>query len=760
MITMHWILEYAAVLCGYVFLLFIWPSIVFHKHLAKKSKIYWFSFCVTVQIVLMNTVVLTFGLLHILNRWIIFAFFFGTLLLIVLRKVEFSMDKIEQLRYLVTGAYGVKWILAQMICFARAWLKKQCSKVWRMLYPHLSEYLVFAVLLIYAMIYFSHGAFQDYSYGFGDVYVHHDWIYGLMEGKIFSGGIYPEAMHCFIYCLYALFGIEVYSSLLFLGSIHVVVLLASVYCLLREIFHWRYAPFFVLAMFLTIDSLCVDAVYSMSRLQWTLPQEFGLFAPFLCALYLIRYLKNAGQIAYRGKISKFYWDENLLLFAMAFTASIVTHFYTTIMAFLLCVSFVVFSIRKVFHYKRLVPLAAVVLCGLMIAALPMAGAFASGIPFEQSIDWALGVMDGTDPEGATPPQQTEISAKEENSSIVDMVTEELVQIYQNNYQVLYGETRAKWLVLLSGAVVALWFLFRLTAILLHRYSKIKVEKNYFDQYLPMILAAFLFMMQYAASTGLPQLIEGSRLYSTAQILNLTVVVMPIDMLFSLLALWCKDRILQITSILCAAGIYAATMVLGAYHGYLYYELTRYNSSVMVTNSITETLPKNSYTVISPTVELYSMIEYGRHEELLDFVEKSNDDKAYTLPTKYIFLYIEKKPIRYAQSHFFVGPRWLAETKYPEIYPPVTTSQCPEISASKISEDAASKDLVYSNPWHAYARLDKRTILESKAYAWCERFSELYPWELKTYYEDDDFVCYYFKQEPNALYDLAIKDGNE
>lgn len=757
MIAIHWMLEYAAVLCGYVFLLFIWPSIVFRNHLAGKSKAYWFCFCVTVQIVLANLVVLTFGLIHILHRWTIFAFFFGTLLAAVLRKIEFNAEKIEKLRHLVNGAYGVKWFLFQAVIFVRTHLKKQRLKIWGMVYPHLGEYLVLSVLAVFAMIYFSYGAFQDYSYGFGDAYVHHSWISGLMEGKIFSGGIYPEAMHCFIYCLYALFGIKVYSSLLFFGGIHVVILLVSVYCLLREVFHWRYTPFFVLVIFLTIDSLCVDAVYSMSRLQWPLPQEFGLFTPFLCALFLVRYLKNANHIVYKGKSSKLYWDENLFLFAMAFIASVVTHFYTTIMAFLLCICFALFFIRKAFYYKQLVPLAVAVLCGLAVAVFPMAGAFASGIPFEKSIGWALGVMNGADPEAPEPPPQIETPpAKDEGGSMAGAFMEGLSQVYEDNYQVVYGAERGKWVAALTAFALLLWLIVRFAMALLRRYSKLKAGQNYFYAYLPMILAAFLFMAAYAAPAGFPQLIAGARLCSVEQILNLAVIMMPVDMVFSALALCCRKRILQAASIIAVAGIYVAEMALGVYHGYLYMELSQYNSAVMVTNSITRTLPKDSYTIVSPTDQLYAVLGYGRHEGLLDFVEKSSNDIEYTLPTKYIFLYIEKRPIHYAQSHFFAGPCWLAAEKYPAFFPADNTSQCPEIRAARISGDAASAGLDYENPWHAYAKLENRTILESKAYEWCESFSALYPQELKAYYEDDDFVCYYFEQEPNALYNLAIK----
>ena len=45
--------------------------------------------------------------------------------------------------------------------------------------------------------------------------------------------------------------------------------------------------------------------------------------------------------------------------------------------------------------------------------------------------------------------------------------------------------------------------------------------------------------------------------------------------------------------------------------------------------------------------------------------------------------------------------------------------------------------------------------ESKVYYWCQHFAKLYPNEMTVYYEDEEFVCYYFRQEPHAPYDLAI-----
>lgn len=778
MITLYWGLQYAAVLCSYVFLLFVWPRVVFHRHLTGKGRLYQFSFCTTVQMVLINTVVLVFGLVHILNRWTIMVFFFGIFLAVIMRRYhingQFVHKKIEGIRYLVTGAYGKRRIGLQGIRHLGSALKRARNGLWAILKPHLGEYTVLALLLVFGMTYFSYGAFQHYFYGFGDMYTHHSWIQGLTEGKIFSAGVYPEGMHCFVFSLHALFGIEVYSILLFLGGIQVSVLLIALYALLRGIFHWRYTPFFVIMLFLVLDVCCVDEVYSMSRLQGALPQEFGMYAQFLCVLYLLRFLKSTRRITRKeGKLSKFYWDENLFLFTMAFAVTIIIHFYITIITFFLCFSFVIFALRKVFCPKRIVPLLAAVLCGILIAGLPMAGALASGIPFQGSIGWAMNVINGTDTDGGRTQKAEQTKAEDakaaektsETSSVkryadkmLHLFQEKAKIVYKEGYKALYGKERTWWILTLTAFAAALWLLYRLAVIPLGRFSKINVNKSCFDGYPGVVFSSLLFMVIYAAPfLRLPELIAGVRVCLTEQMMILAVLAMPVDMVFSLLAIprrtWWQ-HFLQVASILCTGGIYAAAMLLGVYHGFLYYEMTRYNASVMTTNSIIREMPPNTYTVISPTDELYALINYGWHEELSLFIEKTRKEE-YILPTEYIFLYVEKKPVHYAQFHFCEGPSWLASEKYAEIYSFVSSSQCPDVKASVISQKAAERDLEVSG-WYAYADLESRTILESKAYQWCKRFSQLYPSELKTYYEDEDFVCYYFRQEPNSPYNLAIK----
>ena len=274
----YWISEYGKVFCGYLFLMFLWPLVVFHGYLKGKSKRDIFSFCVTVQIVMINTVVLMLGLFGILHIRLVAILFYGIFLAAVLRKGWFQRLLAGKDKIKLQGIPKVK-----------------------------GEWILLMAVVGFGTLYFSYGSFQIHSYGVYDVFLHHGWVNKLAEGKIFPNGIYPEGMHCFIYCLYALFGIRIYSSMLYLQSIHIAVFFLSAYVLLREVFHWRYSPIFVLCLYAVLD---IFGGHSMYRLPLTLPMEFGLHTQFLCGAYFARYMKKTGPE--QGK------RTDLFLFAMAF----------------------------------------------------------------------------------------------------------------------------------------------------------------------------------------------------------------------------------------------------------------------------------------------------------------------------------------------------------------------------------------------------------------------------------------------------------
>ena len=616
------------------------------------------------------------------------------------------------------------------------------------------------------------------------MYVHHAWIYGLKKGQIFSAGVYPEAMHCFIYAINIMFGIPIYSCLLFLGEIHVVTLLVAVYCLLREVMKSKYTAYFILTAFLTLDVVCIDEIYGISRLQYTIPQEFGLYTQFLCALYLIRFLKRDSE-------SDRKFNDDLFLFMTALASSLAIHFYVTIMAFFLCASFAVFGLTRVFRRKKIFALIIAVIVGVVISTTPMVLAFASGIPLQGSLNWGMNIINGTDTkEGRTQVVQSEDEEETSEEEMMEDTTEEqtdqleqiksLTDVKQNvqnievekrnpikeitekiksfvqltyscGYVQLYGVMRAGWLIKFTLLAVILT-LINMTV------KVVRFREFPFEMYAGITFASVLFMILYAAPfLGLPEIIAGSRLCLTEQILLLSMMALSVDEIFFLLSKTKAERLFPCLTLIGVAGIYAGTNYFGVYHGYLYYELTRYNSVVELTNEIIKKYPQYNYTIISTTEELYQVIEDGRHEELLDFHNKSKQDK-YIIPTEYLFFYVEKNPIEYAQYHFFDGPRWLAQAKYIPNYKYSTAilSEGDDIKHSKIAEKYVDNSLeIMGKASDAYTNIKNRRILESEVYYWCQEFKKRFPNEIKVYYEDEDFICYIVKQNPEHLYDLGI-----
>ncbi len=822
MTTLYWVLEFSKVFFAYIFILFVWPMTVFRKYLRGKSLTFRFGFCATVQIVIVNTAVLTLGLLHILNPWIIRVLFYGTFVYSIVKDIKIGEKQKKQIGRLLVGTYGMKSFGSNISTIIIDRIKGIKKSFLNMMRSHWWEYGLFAIILIYGVTYFSYGAFQDYSYGFGDMYPHNAWVYGLLNGQIFSAGVYPEGMHCFIYSMHVLFDIRVYSCMLFTAGIHTLVFLVSAYALLKEVFRWKYSPMLALTLFLTVDLMCINEIYSMSRLQWTIPQDFGLYTQFLCAAFLLRYLKGEKQESklQRWKVfRKSYWNENLMVFMLALAASIIIHFYPTIMAFFLCISFVPLMLKKIFTNGRFSALVFAVICGAMIAILPMGGALASGIKFQGSIGWAMTIINGTEGQQQSGSATNDTVEKSQSDNIQDVslkeneeteeissniivdeelekgenigkdvvsqspipapitipepsFTEKLVNIvnriwdtlvekaniiYHEAYITLYQRERANWILGFSVVSIVIWLIWRvISGVLKLVYIESDIDTAYFDEYPGLVVITVIFMMLYCeGKLGIPALIAGSRVCAVAQLLIVAMCTIPLDFMFASIAMVLREGVMKVVATFCVAGIYVGTMLTDTFHGYLYYELTRYNGAVMTTYSITDKFPKNSFTIVSTVDELYQVIQYGYHEEVITFVNKSITGD-YTIPTEYVFIYVEKNPLEYAQSHFFEGPKWLARETYPQYYS-TYVSQCPDINSSAISEEFARQPYTkLPENSKMYSNLATRTVLESRLDAWCKEFDRLYPNELHTYYEDEDFVCYYFKQNPYSLFQLAIQ----
>ena len=738
---------------AYAALLYIWPCILFRGLLRNKGMTFRFLFCSIVQPVLLSTAVLTLGLFHILNVWIVRALFWGALTVSVLKplwkwKRQGSVRTRLPLKALITQSYGWKLFYLRIVEALAYWWSKNWQKSWRQIWQQhrkkTVEYLILAAILLFGMAFFLKGAFQDYSFGCFDQYTHYRWTSALLEGDIFTAGVYPEGMHCFLYALHVRFGVKLYSCVLFLAGIHnSSAFLLAAYCLLKELFRNRHIPLFVLTAWLAFDGIGSAALESMTRMTWTLPEEFALYLVFLCPLVLLRYFRE------RNRPEKWYRDENLLLLTAGTALAISTHTYVLIMAFCSCCAVILVHYKKLWPVRRLLPPIAAALYGVELGVLPMLAACAMGTELEGSLMWGFNTLRGVVGESTRLTDSAATSYFAQHNP--------LKELYERGYLNLFGGVGAVFLILLSLLVSVLAAAY-VYARRRGKHRAVVLAAGMTEGYLTLVAALTVFVLLYAMPyMGLPELVTIDRTLCVTQMFAFGAA----GILADLLILW-VERLRR-------RRVPRRFMVLGCLFLYLiayttdfrqctYWWLRRYRAAVAVTDQIMNNYPEWAYRIVSMGDEAYQ-VGWGSHEELLTFLENT-EGKDYSFPVEYIFLYVEKHPLWRGQVHFLTAPHLLAQNNY-EVYEGFwNQSQCPDVLHGEISWELAQKETpYYPEVYDNYDNLTVRTILCSEAYSWYQDFSAAHPAETNVYYEDDDFVCYVIHQDPAAPLQLATGRGD-
>lgn len=815
MTTAYWIGQFAAVALCYAFVMFLWPLVVFHNILKGKSRTFCFGFCTCGMVLFINLAVLAIGLIpHALHGWLVCLLFYGIFVFSVWRQIRRERKRRagDAVLHLIGRTIGWRSFLLAVLKAVSGALRLLGRKVRRFFQGHGAEYAVLLFLCAYAVVYFGWGAVDLRTYGTSDMYVHHYWIYGLQEGNIFVAGIYPEGMHTFIYLMNCISGIRVYNFLLFLAGIQSAVLIVSIWLFLRQMFHWKYSAVFAVLLFLILEQNFTNDIYAMSRIAWTVPEEFALYTEFLCGAFLVRFLKDRGQnirhvlclttIGIRNKKFRIpVFNDNvrnpdLLVFSLAIAASFATHFYVTLMAAILCAAIVFSKFIDFWQSGRWKGIIFSAVLAVMVPLIPMALAFAQGHPLQGSLTWALEVMQGSQSDSGAEESNTETEAAEvseaqstakeitssgQESTVGDtsvaadeeihistgtLLRSAALAIFQNGFTNVYGQKKGRIFAIVTITMLLVSVVYKLLSRLAGIIFRIHLPVDFMDGAMAVSLGALFFILDSTAkAVGLPQLIDGTRVLTSARIELLAACISLPDCTLGALCEKIERRSPLITEIagpVLTAGLFAVVILTGEYHGNLYYAQTRYTEAAETTNRIISQMGRNTYTIVSTTDELYQVNLFGYHEELLTLVKTVESNRNYTLPTEYIFVFVEKRPLQYAQTHFCTGPSWLAvkgkNRKLFESYH-IACSQSPDTVSGVISEKEAEKELTYSiGDSHAGTHLDSRIIMESKAMRWINAFKKYYPHDIRTYYEDDNFVCYEIRQDPQIPYRLSVLVG--
>ena len=711
---------------AYAALLFIWPNIVFRGVLRDRGLTFRFLFCAVVQPLLISTVVLMLGLLHILNAWLVRLLFWGAL------AASLLIPLLKRRRLPAPRA---------ALATAALWKEK-----WSGYRKKLIEYTVLAVILLFAAAYFLSGAFHDYSFGFSDLYTHYRWTESLVNGKVFAAGVYPEGMHCILYALRVLFGVRLYSCMVFLGGLqNVTMFLLAAYCLFKELLRSRHAVLFVLAAWAVFDGIGPAALVSMARISWSLPEEFALYLVFLCPLALLRFLRE------REASAKWYRDWNLLFLAAGVALAVSMHFYVLGMAFFPCCAVILAHFMELRPVRRLLPPVCAAVCGLGIGAFPMLAAYAMGTNLQGSLRWGVNVISGEDgaaseavgPSGAVSFGQ---------SSLPERLRDMAKAFYQDGWSALFGDPVAVLLILASLLVLAL-AVAGIYVRLRKDPRKAVLPAGMTEGYLVLAasLAAFVFLyaMPYM---GLPELVRNVRTLCVTQMLFFGIVGILIDLLILL-----AERRLECTLSDLFMPLGCLFIYIFAYqndfHQTTYCWLYRYNAAVTVTDRIINEYPEGTYKIVSMWDEAYQA-NAEDHEGLLSFME-GIEKGGCSIPAEYVFLYVEKRPIGWGQMHFTTAPGWLARENYETDWQSWGPSRCPDIRSWEVSRDLALVKFPYDSIMRDYYRdISVRLILFSKAYYWYGEFSAAHPEATEVFYEDDDFACYMIRQDPSAPLELS------
>ncbi len=478
----------------------------------------------------------------------------------------------------------------------------------------------------------------------------------------------------------------------------------------------------------------------------------------------------------------------LIGFAMSFSLTFSAHFYDTIVAGVLCIGIAVgytFRLFKKAYFGR-VMLAGIL--SILIAILPLGVAFAMGTPLEGSLYWAMGVISGEEDE--EPPSdnqadieketsrqpQTENNGQDSEATSTDTspsgitggstgdiqntaedaspsgqppdkgILQKLADKAQNlKEKVVHFKniirTAVKSNVFSRGSDSLCNFVFVCMGIMaiLGILYLLGEDKEY-GAVLLSISSGIFFMMILLASgkLGLPSLLETGRCSLYTSYLLPAAPVLALDALLCTLFDQKKKEIkrnaisllisVSWVLILTAAGKVRFPSDVPAL------EALESNDAIICLTNIIKENKEGTYTICSANDELRMVEDYGYFYEIVNFLREMEGEDAeeiLTIPTEYVYFFIEKVPIDYTVSYARSG--------------------------QTISHEGASHRLPSGGGLSLY-QAKNRWILMSRMYYWAQAFQKLYENEMKVYYESDAFICYQVKQNPYRLFDFSIDYG--
>ncbi len=756
-------LRFVSIFAAYTGLTVLLPAIMFRRILAGRRLSEQFLMCYTFGNFYIINIVFAVQLLHISGFWtlVLFTAVLGILIWSRVNRVslrELCMKTGIVCKKILQGSMGIKGFLYRVKNRGMAVLKKAvwlfyCEVVCNTLQWILAGAVIAALFWIY-----GRQLILTYGYRASDIPVHLNWINQMSRGNLFASGVYPFGFHCMVYYLHAVFGFDTYVILCVFYLVQVffihIVLLAMLKLLCRSL----YLPYAGIMVYI-LGSFWARQTYS--RFGSSLPQEFGMIFVIPSVYFLIRFFQTEKKNLKNR-------ETKLILgcFALAFSLTLAIHFYGTMIAGLCCIGIAVGFCTRFLNkeYFRRIMLTGII--SVFLAVLPMGIAFAGGTPLQGSLGWGLSVINGdsSDTEDTSENETAQKQAMEEmaarlientqNSNSESVQTGEIPVITEAPKHSLADKAREipkkmknlremmirriqefiinsqeQWCAYAVLAGIAVLILLGLMFIILRRitYGEMLMSAGFCMGILTLLLCA--------GNLGLPVLMDPAR----CSIYYVYLLIVSITVLGDgLLYLIFMPRILTIPRNV-VSFILTVSMAAGMIHQGLVKTpdfISDYVSNgafTCLTNIIKENKDE-TWTIVSANDETQMGLDHGWHYETITFLRKQehiNKDTKLIIPTEKVYFFIEKIPLNY--SVVYSG------------------------SGQSISKKGASQSLPNSGGIGMYQG-EGRWILMSRMYYWAQAFMEMYPNEMKVYYESEDFVCYVISQNMYHQYNFAIDYG--
>lgn len=613
-----------------------------------------------------------------------------------------------------------------------------------------------------------------YGYRASDIPVHMSWINEMSRGKIFAKGVYPFGFHCMIYYLHAVFRFDTYVILCQFFFAQVIFMHLVLLAMLKQLCKTKYIPYIGTFVFL-LGNFWSGQTYS--RFYATLPQEFGMIFVIPSIYFLIRFFQIPKQ-----KLADKETRLTLQCFAMAFSLTLAIHFYGTMIAGLCCIGIACgfcFRFLRKEYFRRIMFTG---ICSVFLAVLPMGIAFATGTPLQGSLGWGLSVINGgkssssTETEAETDEAETlEVSTGDDKNTVrvvkpdgtvMEIDVSDLPSAQENESggqtqtettapavpKVSFGEKIRKipgkaknalsemssrilefiikldvknigYMILASFALLLLlgfiFCVFRRT-----EYGAMLMSMGFCMWIVTILLCAGVF--------GLPPLMDGARcsIYYV-YLLSAALTALADGLLYMVLPL----RKLRLVRNAVSLAVTAAVLM-GMFQNHMIKQSDFSSGFVMngaitcLSNIIHENEDK-TWTIVSANDETQMGLDHGWHYETITFLrgmETLEKNTKVIIPTQTVYFFIEKIPGDYAVSYAKSG--------------------------QSISRKGASRSLPNVGGIGMYQG-EGRWIVMSRMYYWAQAFMELYPNEMKVYYEDNKFICYKIEQNMYHQYNFAI-----